>query len=78
MRSALAAGHEGMMAKALDSDYTPGIRGKKWFKIKPAEHLDLAIVAADWGYGRRTGWLSNYHLATSFFITVAKWSPLIC
>jgi len=61
--AALKAGHEGLMAKALDSNYTPGVRGKKWFKIKPAEHLDLAIVAADWGYGRRTGWLSNYHLA---------------
>ncbi|RLI32738.1 hypothetical protein DRO56_03065, partial [Candidatus Bathyarchaeota archaeon] len=38
-------------------------RGKKWFKIKPAETLDLVIVAADWGHGRRRGWLSNYHLA---------------
>ena len=51
------------MAKALDSLYSPGSRGKKWFKIKPAETLDLVIVAADWGNGRRTGWLSNYHLA---------------
>jgi len=62
LRRALEAGHEGLMAKALNSDYAPGKRGKKWFKIKPAEQLDLAIVAADWGYGRRTGWLSNYHL----------------
>lgn len=62
LRRALEAGHEGLMAKALDSDYAPGKRGKKWFKIKPAEQLDLAIIAADWGYGRRTGWLSNYHL----------------
>ena len=60
---ALRSGHEGLMAKRLDSDYTPGRRGKKWFKIKPAETLDLVVVAADWGYGRRTGWLSNYHLA---------------
>ena len=51
------------MAKALDSPYTPGTRGKKWFKIKPFEKLDLVIVAADWGYGRCTRWLSNYHLA---------------
>jgi len=57
------AGHEGLIAKRLDSVYTPGIRGKAWFKIKKAISLDLAIVAADWGYGRRHGWLSNYHLA---------------
>lgn len=63
LREAMEAGHEGLMAKALDSLYTPGVRGKRWFKIKPAEHLDLVIAAADWGYGRRRGWLSNYHLA---------------
>lgn len=63
LKCALEAGHEGLMAKRLDSRYTPGVRGKGWFKIKPAETLDLVIVAADWGYGRRTGWLSNYHLA---------------
>lgn len=51
------------MVKALNSDYTPGIRGKKWFKIKLFETLDLVIIAADRGYGRREGWLSNYHLA---------------
>ena len=51
------------MAKDLKSTYTPGVRGKKWFKIKPVEKLDLVIVAADWGSGRRRGWLSNYHLA---------------
>jgi len=60
---ALAEGHEGLMAKALDSTYEVGKRGKKWFKLKKAETLDLTIVAAEWGYGRRTGWLSNYHLA---------------
>jgi len=59
----LAQGHEGLMAKALDSGYEIGKRGKKWFKLKKSETLDLAIVAAEWGYGRRTGWLSNYHLA---------------
>lgn len=60
---ALSEGHEGLMAKALDSRYEVGKRGKKWFKLKKAETLDLAIIAADWGYGRRSGWLSNYHLA---------------
>lgn len=63
LSSALKAGHEGLMAKALDSLYTPGIRGKRWLKIKPFETLDLAITAAEWGHGRREDWLSNYHLA---------------
>jgi len=61
--ASVQAGHEGLMAKDLQSTYTPGVRGKKWFKIKPAETLDLVIVAAEWGSGRRRGWLSNYHLA---------------
>src|SRR2546428_11704345 len=51
------------MAKQLESTYSVGKRGKKWFKIKPADHLDLAITAAEWGSGRREGWLSNYWLA---------------
>jgi DNA ligase-1 len=51
------------MAKALDRPYTPGVRGAAWLKIKRSVTLDLVIVAADWGYGRRHGWLSNYHLA---------------
>lgn len=63
MQASIEAGHEGLMAKRLKSSYTPGVRGKKWFKIKPAETLDLVIVAAEWGSGRRRGWLSNYHLA---------------
>lgn len=63
MDAAIQSGHEGLMAKDLKSTYTPGVRGKRWFKIKPAETLDLVIVAADWGSGRRRGWLSNYHLA---------------
>lgn len=62
-QSALAAGHEGVMAKGLESAYTPGVRGAAWLKIKRSVTLDLVIVAADWGYGRRHGWLSNYHLA---------------
>ncbi len=63
LRESLDAGHEGLMAKSLPSTYTVGKRGKKWFKIKPADHLDVAIVAAEWGSGRREGWLSNYWLA---------------
>ena len=61
--SAIESGCEGVMAKALESRYTPGVRGRGWLKIKHARTLDLVIVAADWGYGRRKGWLSNYHLA---------------
>ncbi len=53
------------MAKALDSPYMPGNRGKLWFKIKPAETVDCVIIAADRGSGRRRGWLSNYHLAVA-------------
>jgi DNA ligase-1 len=60
---AYRAGHEGVMAKDLTSRYTPGVRGKAWLKLKHVLSLDLVIVAADWGYGRRHGWLSNYHLA---------------
>jgi len=60
---AVAAGHEGVMAKDLGSAYEPGGRGKLWFKLKAAETVDCVIVAADRGSGRRVGWLSNYHLA---------------
>lgn len=65
LKDALAAGHEGLMSKALSSPYMPGNRGKLWFKIKPAETIDCAIIAADRGSGRRRGWLSNYHLAVA-------------
>ena len=51
------------MVKHLPSTYRPGVRGKSWFKVKHTLSLDLVIAAADWGYGRRHGWLSNYHLA---------------
>jgi DNA ligase-1 len=61
--AALAAGHEGVMAKDLASTYEPGGRGKRWFKVKAAETVDCVIVAVDRGSGRRQGWLSNYHLA---------------
>ncbi len=63
LKAAMKAGHEGLMAKRLDSHYNPGARGKDWLKLKPSETVDLAILAADWGSGRRKGWLSNYHLA---------------
>jgi DNA ligase-1 len=63
LKQAREAGHEGLVAKSLSSPYAPGERGKYWFKIKPVVTLDLVIVAAEWGYGRRTGWLSNVHLA---------------
>ena len=64
LNEALDSGHEGLVAKKLDSPYTPGIRGKRWFKIKQIlEPLDLVIVAAEWGYGRRHRWLSDYYLA---------------
>ena len=57
-------GHEGLIAKKLDSLYIPGVRGKHWFKIKHTlDTLDLVIVAAEWGHGRRKDWLSDYHLA---------------
>src|SRR5437762_1129055 len=59
---ALAAGHEGVMAKDLRAAYEPGGRGKRWFKLKAAETVDCVIIAADRGSGRRVGWLSNYHL----------------
>src|SRR5262245_38449197 len=63
LAQALAAGHEGVMAKDLTSGYEPGGRGKRWFKLKRAETVDCVILAADRGSGRRVGWLSNYHLA---------------
>ena len=64
LKEATAAGHEGLVAKELDSPYTPGRRGKKWLKIKTVlETLDLVITAAEYGYGRRKSWLSDYYLA---------------
>ncbi len=60
---AVADGLEGVMMKGLDARYSPGVRGRGWLKVKSVETVDLVIVAADRGYGRRHGWLSNYHLA---------------
>ncbi|HZD13383.1 MAG TPA: DNA ligase, partial [Candidatus Binatus sp.] len=48
---------------SLTSNYSPGARGKKWFKLKRDDKLDVVIIAGEWGSGRRVGWLSNYHLA---------------
>ncbi|MVU83538.1 ATP-dependent DNA ligase [Nocardia sp. ET3-3] len=59
---ALAAGHEGIMIKSLDAPYAAGRRGRSWQKIKPTHTLDLLVLGAEWGYGRRTGYLSNLHL----------------
>jgi DNA ligase-1 len=60
--AALAAGHEGVMVKDLDSTYQAGRRGKAWQKVKPVHTLDLIVIGAEWGHGRRTGSLSNLHL----------------
>lgn len=62
LEQALAAGHEGVMAKATDARYADGGRGQSWLKVKRARTLDLVILAAEWGHGRRRGWLSNLHL----------------
>jgi len=59
---ALARGHEGVMVKALDAPYEAGRRGAGWLKVKPSHTLDLVVLAAEWGHGRRTGKLSNLHL----------------
>jgi DNA ligase 1 len=77
LEDALAGGHEGVMAKALDSTYEAGSRGSSWLKIKPAVTLDLVVLAAEWGHGRRQGWLSNLHLGardpeTGGFVMLGK------
>src|SRR5690606_32108053 len=60
--AALADGHEGVVVKSLDAPYAAGRRGAGWCKVKPAHTLDLVVLAAVWGHGRRQGWLSNLHL----------------
>jgi DNA ligase-1 len=74
---ALATGHEGVMVKALDAPYEAGRRGASWRKVKPVRTLDLVVLAAEWGHGRRRGWLSNLHLGardpeTGGFVMVGK------
>jgi ATP-dependent DNA ligase I len=73
----LARGHEGLMAKALEAPYEAGSRGSGWLKIKQANTLDLVVLAAEWGNGRRQGWLSNLHLGaldpdTGNFVMLGK------
>jgi len=75
--ASLAAGHEGVMAKSLDAPYQAGSRGAGWLKIKRAHTLDLVVLAAEWGHGRRTGKLSNLHLgafdpATGEYVMLGK------
>ena len=59
---AVARGHEGVVVKSLDAPYAAGRRGSEWIKVKPRHTLDLVVLAAEWGHGRRRGWLSNLHL----------------
>ena len=77
VEATLAAGHEGVMVKDLASSYAAGRRGKAWRKLKPVRTFDLVVLAAEWGHGRRRGWLSNLHLgardpATGGFVMLGK------
>jgi DNA ligase 1 len=76
LERSLATGHEGVMVKALDSTYEAGRRGRAWRKVKPVRTLDLVVLAAEWGHGRRQGWLSNLHLGArgpdATFVMVGK------
>ena len=74
---AVALGHEGVVVKALESPYEAGRRGGGWLKVKPRHTLDLVVLAAEWGHGRRQRWLSNLHLgardpATGGFLMLGK------
>ena len=74
---ALDAGHEGVVVKDASSLYAAGRRGKAWRKVKPVRTYDLVVLGAEWGHGRRQGWLSNLHLgardpATGDFVMVGK------
>src|SRR4029453_17210647 len=74
---AVARGHEGVMVKALDVPYQPGARSASWLKVKRSHSLDLVVLAAEWGHGRRRGWLSNLHLgaldpATGKYVMLGK------
>jgi DNA ligase-1 len=74
---ALERGHEGVMVKALDAAYDPGARSALWLKVKRVHTLDLVVLAAEWGHGRRRGWLSNLHLgaidpASGEFVMLGK------
>jgi DNA ligase 1 len=74
---ALTAGHEGVVVKDADSRYVAGRRGKAWRKVKPVRTYDLVVLGAEWGHGRREGWLSNLHFGardprTGKFVMVGK------
>jgi DNA ligase 1 len=74
---ALSAGHEGVVVKDAASLYSAGRRGKTWRKVKPVQTYDLVVLGAEWGHGRRQGWLSNLHLGardprTGEFLMVGK------
>jgi DNA ligase-1 len=74
---AVARGHEGVVVKSLDAPYEAGRRGGAWLKVKPVHTLDLVVLAAEWGHGRREGWLSNLHLgardpSTGGFVMLGK------
>jgi DNA ligase-1 len=73
----LRAGHEGVVVKDAASLYAAGRRGKAWRKVKPVRTYDLVVLGAEWGHGRRQGWLSNLHLGardprTGEFVMVGK------
>jgi DNA ligase-1 len=77
LADALARGHEGVLVKSLAVPYEAGRRGAGWVKVKPVHTLDLVVLAAEWGHGRRRGWLSNLHLgardpATGGFVMLGK------
>ncbi len=76
LEQSLAAGHEGVMVKDLASSYAAGRRGKSWLKVKPVRTVDLVVLAAEWGHGRRRGRLSNLHLgardSAGGFVMVGK------
>jgi len=76
-KDAIRRGHEGVVAKSLDAPYEAGRRGASWLKVKRAQTLDLVVLAAEWGHGRRKGWLSNLHLSardplTGRFVMLGK------
>jgi len=76
LADAIEAGHEGVVVKDVDSLYVAGRRGKSWRKVKPVRTLDLVVLGAEWGHGRRRGWLSNLHLGardpSGGFVMVGK------
>ncbi len=72
LEEALAAGHEGVVVKALDAPYAAGRRGAGWLKVKPVHTLDLVVLAVEHGSGRRRGWLSNLHLGTREGVMLGK------